>query len=119
MSGPSLRPTSWPPGPAGRWIGVALIGLATVGGAGGGLASLVGALRGDDRQQVADRLDALGGRLARVEEASRETSERLVELRATVDAREQARRESQDLARSYLRQRRPDTEAALEALGEP
>lgn len=117
MAGPSLRPSSWPPGVCGRWLTVALVGVATVGGAGGGLAALVGAVRGDDQGRVVERLDAMSGRLERVEEGQRTTAERLVELRATVEAREQARREQQDLARSYLRGRSPDPARALDALG--
>lgn len=114
MNAPKL--SSWPPGRPGRWIGIALVSVATLGGAGGGIASLIGTLRGDERKAVAGELATLSGRQARLEASMEKISERLIELRATVEAREQARRERDEEVRSHLRARTPDPQAALRAL---
>ncbi len=116
---PAATPSGWPPGPVGRWLRVSMMVLATVGGAGVGLAALAGVVRGDGSRVVAERLDELSGRLVQLEAAQRTTSERLIELRATVEAREQSRREQLELVDGYLRQRpAPDVKRAREALAE-
>lgn len=109
---------SLPPGRAQSW---ALVIVAVLGA--GGAPSLVAALRGDEQARATEELSrqvqALSGSVARLEAAHADTSRRLVELRALVEAREQARREQLQLARSHLTQPpRPDVPGALKALDE-
>jgi len=107
------------PGRAQSW---ALVIVAVLGA--GGAPSLVAAVRGDGGQaravaELSGQVRSMAGAVARLEEQGRQTSERLTELRATVEAREQARREQLTTARSHLTQPpRPDVPGALRVLDE-
>jgi uncharacterized protein YlxW (UPF0749 family) len=110
---------SVPPGRVQSW---ALVIVAVLGA--GGAPSLVQAIRGDDGQAAAvgaltREVTELRGAVARLEGQVRETSERLTGLRATVEAREQARREQLAQARSHLTgPPRPDVPGAIRVLDE-
>jgi hypothetical protein len=112
----SLRPSSWPPGALGRWLGVGLVSLATLGGAGGGLASLAGAMRGDDRRQVAERLDTMSGRLAAVESAQRKSAEDLAYIRGRLEPIANLRAKIVEASSHLAREPEPDVRQAREAL---
>lgn len=112
------RSSAWP-ARAATWapLLVALVGA-------GGVPTACEALRGTSQRRATEALTSevqrLSGQVERLGADQRATAERLTELRATVEAREQARREQTQLARSHLTQPpAPDVQGALRALDTP